>query len=994
MPIAKVLIIADDKQTVKNIKSSLEKLDFIPCGEINNTTDALKLTAELKPDLLLIDTKLNEYEDGIEAARLLSIKYGIPHVFISNEKDLDTIERSKSTQPYGYLLKPVNSRDLNACLRMALFRYESEKKLKESEARYFRLAENARDMIFRMSVSNGEYDYVNKASTEITGYLPDEFYNTPGLLQKIVHNSWRDKYKENLESLLKENEPHFFEFEIVKKSGEQRWLNQKSVIFRNENNVPVLLEGIVTDITEQKRYEKLLKEQREEYKLIFEAIPAMVLVKDTNNNILRVNSLGASYMGYTVSEMEGRNIKDFFPREFRKYIDEDKQIINSGKPLIGINEEYINNYGEKRVIKYDKFPYYDSGNKIAGVIVMAQDITRQVEVEKKLKDVEQKNSVLINTIPDLLFEYDSDGRHLDYRAANPEDLYKRPEDFLGKKVSEILPIEISGQYMECIKKTIKNNETQVFEYSLKLALGEKDFEARFVKSGENRAISIIRDITEQKSIEKVLRENESKFRNLYQNAPIAVSRLNLKTNEYEFVNKEFERLSGYTLEEYNMLDISEKTAMIYNEDRGIASEQYKSWTVEGYPGVKKLEYRIINRNKNILWLETYLYIDTDKKGSKNYLIEFALDVTERKLNEARIKESEERYRTFIEQSSEGIFRVEFKNAIPVDLDINEQLKMLDKESYIAESNEQFAKMYGLLSSNDVIGDWNDINVLIKQYKTSELARKFIQNSYTLIEEESEERDADGKSKIFLLNANGVVENSKLIRIWGIQWDITNRKIAENALKQSLNEKEILLKEIHHRVKNNLQIVTSLLKLQSKYVNDEKAVELLKESQNRVQSMSLIQQKLYQSRDFSHIEFNEYIQTVTMHLQHSFGILEDRVKVIVDARGIVMSIDNAIPCGLIINELVSNSLKYAFPEGKNGEIYILTAYDKFSGDYWLTVRDNGIGMPKDMDITKSNTYGLSLVYLLVGQMGGTIEVYSSGGTEFRINFKSSEYLRRS
>src|SRR3990172_8579719 len=630
MPIAKVLIIADDKQTVKSVKTSLEKLDYSLCGNTNNTTEALSLTEELKPDLILIDTKLNEYEDGIEAARLLTDKYEIPHVFISSDTDEKTIERSKTTRPYGYLLKPVNARDLNSCLRMALFRYESEKKLRESEDRYFRLAENARDMIFRMSLINGAYDYVNHACLEVTGYTTREFYNSPGLMQKIVHSTWKDKYNENIAGLLKGNSPHSFEFKIISKNGEPRWLNQKNVIVRNNENVPIILEGIVTDITEQKRYEKLLKDQR---------------------------------------------------------------------------EEYINNDNEKHILKFDKFPYYDSNNNIAGVIVMAQDITQQIETEQKLKDVELKNSVLINTIPDLLFEFDNKGRYLDYRAAKPEDLFKKPEEFLGKIVTDVLPAAVSGDYLDCIKKAIGKNETQVFEYKLNLGV-EKDFEARFVKSGENRAIAITRDITEEKSIETVLRENEKKFRSLYQNAPIAVSRLNLKNNKYEFVNKEFERISGYKLVEYNNLTINEKREMIFQDDREIAANQYRQWAQGSYSGVKKLEYRITNREKQIIWLDNYLYGETNRKGDKNFLIEFALDVTERKNADARIKESEERYRTFIEQSSEGIFRVEFKEPFPVDISIDEQLNMLEHNSYIAESNEQFAKMYGLSSSEEIVGDCN------------------------------------------------------------------------------------------------------------------------------------------------------------------------------------------------------------------------------------------------------------------------------------------------
>jgi PAS domain S-box-containing protein len=230
-------------------------------------------------------------------------------------------------------------------------------------------------------------------------------------------------------------------------------------------------------------------------------------------------------------------------------------------------------------------------------------------------------------------------------------------------------------------------------------------------------------------------------------------------------------------------------------------------------------------------------------------------------------------------------------------------------------------------------------------------------------------------------------------VLGVATNISEMKKAEDALKHSLHEKDILLKEIHHRVKNNLQIVSSLLKIQSSYVDDESIKQLFKESQNRVQSMSLIHQKLYQSKDLAHIDFRDYIETVTTHLQHSFGILEDRVRIKIDVHNIVMSIDNAIPAGLIINELVTNALKHAFNGETKGEIYINLAYDEFNYEYWLVVRDNGSGIRSDFDIQKSGSFGLKLVSTLAGQMGGAVEIISRGGTEFRIMFKNVEYKDR-
>ncbi len=208
---------------------------------------------------------------------------------------------------------------------------------------------------------------------------------------------------------------------------------------------------------------------------------------------------------------------------------------------------------------------------------------------------------------------------------------------------------------------------------------------------------------------------------------------------------------------------------------------------------------------------------------------------------------------------------------------------------------------------------------------------------------------------------------------------TERREAEEARK-----KEVLLKEIHHRVKNNLQVISSLLYLQSKRVEDQRVVEMFNESSNRIKSMSLIHQKLYQSQNAATIDFNEYIRDLTDALFSSYGARRDVVRLTLHIDGTVLNVDTAIPCGLIVNELVSNSLKYAFPEGRQGQVYVSLRRD---GDdhFTLIVGDTGIGLPKGFDYQESPSLGLKLVHTLVDQMGGTVELDREGGTEFRITF---------
>jgi PAS domain S-box-containing protein len=217
------------------------------------------------------------------------------------------------------------------------------------------------------------------------------------------------------------------------------------------------------------------------------------------------------------------------------------------------------------------------------------------------------------------------------------------------------------------------------------------------------------------------------------------------------------------------------------------------------------------------------------------------------------------------------------------------------------------------------------------------------------------------------------------------YDITEQKRAEERLRVSLEEKETLLRELHHRVKNNLQLISSMLILQAQHIQDPAAFAAYNEIQNRIRSMALIHAKLYQAEDLAKINFTKYLQELTTALIHSYGFSADRVSVTLNAPGVMLNLNTAVPLGLIINELVSNCLKHALPENRRGEILIdLHAED--DGSYLLRVADNGIGFPEGLDITSTATLGLQLVNTLVEQLKGTIQLERGAGTTFIIQFK--------
>lgn len=207
------------------------------------------------------------------------------------------------------------------------------------------------------------------------------------------------------------------------------------------------------------------------------------------------------------------------------------------------------------------------------------------------------------------------------------------------------------------------------------------------------------------------------------------------------------------------------------------------------------------------------------------------------------------------------------------------------------------------------------------------------------------------------------------------------------LSSSLREKDVLLKEIHHRVKNNLQLISSMIKLQSNYIKDKNTLNIYNETYNRVRSIGIIHEILYKSEDLSMISIPQYIRNLVTHLINSFGTNEGSVKLSINLENIFLDMDTTILCGLIINELVSNSLKHAFPEGRTGEICI--SFLEEDDKYTLKVSDNGIGMPEIFDYQSDETLGLKIVNTLAWQLKSLVEIERSSGTAFKITFKKPE-----
>ena len=308
----------------------------------------------------------------------------------------------------------------------------------------------------------------------------------------------------------------------------------------------------------------------------------------------------------------------------------------------------------------------------------------------------------------------------------------------------------------------------------------------------------------------------------------------------------------------------------------------------------------------------------------------------------------------------------------------------DNFGNVLRVNREFTKMFGYSREEAVGRSIDDLLAPQSLYKEATSITKLTAEGekYAL---ETKRRCKDGDVIDVSLLAHPIRVGGKLVGSYAIYRDISTRKKAEQKIKDSLREKEVLLKEIHHRVKNNMQIISSLINLQSLRIDDKKTSKLLQSSQNRIKSMAIIHEKLYQSKDFTNVDLSDYVKSLTNHLLTTYGVDKKKIKFHTDIKDIFLDINRAIPCGLIINELLTNSIKHAFPDGNRGEIKVAIRNQK-NRKKELIVSDNGKGIPENFDIKSTKSLGLTLVKILAEQqLRGSFHLKKNPETRFQIVF---------
>jgi PAS domain S-box-containing protein len=343
------------------------------------------------------------------------------------------------------------------------------------------------------------------------------------------------------------------------------------------------------------------------------------------------------------------------------------------------------------------------------------------------------------------------------------------------------------------------------------------------------------------------------------------------------------------------------------------------------------------------------------------LVGINIDITERKKADAALRESEEKWRTIVETVPDFITIVDRQGIIHF---INRVAPGVD-----------FAKVIGH-SVYDYVGE--------EYHAPLRAALEDLFRTGAAYEMEMAAGVPGRPQRIYLVHGRPLRRDGSVVAALQIVADITVRKQNEARLEASLKEKEVLLQEIHHRVKNNLQVISSLLSLQAEHVADPMTREAFLESRGRVRTMAVLHESLYRSGDLGRIDLGRQVRGLCAELFRSYGVEPNRIELRTDLAEAPLDLDRAIPCGLLLNELVSNALKHAFPGGRGGWVRV-ALHTGPNAEYTLSVGDNGVGLPQDLDVLATSSLGLQLVHTLTRQLGGRLNVERTGGTTFQITF---------
>jgi PAS domain S-box-containing protein len=826
-------------------------------------------------------------------------------------------------------------------------RSEIERTLHESERQFRLLVESVADYAIFMLDTEGRIVTWNSGAARIKGYDAADI---------IGHDHSRfyteeDRAKGMPALALKsarEHGRHESEGWRVRKDGGRFWASVVMEAIRGDDGELIGFSKVTRDITE--RREAQARDAR--FRRVVETAPNAIVMINSVGLIEMVNAQAEQIFGYDRTEMLGHHVEMLVPERFRAghpalrrsfLADPHSRPMGAGRDLYGLRKD-----GSEFPIEIGLNPIAtEEGTMVLSAIV---DISERKRLEERFRRV-------VEAAPSAMVMINANGR-IEMVNAQAEQVfgYARAE-MLGQPVEMLVPKRFRGHHPGLRSSFFDDPRARPMGAGRDLFGLRKDGSEFPVEIGLNpietdegpMVLSAIVDISARKRLEE-------RFRRVVEAAPNAMVMINAG-GIIEMVNAQAEQVFGYARAE--ML--------------GQAVEMLVPVRFRGHhPGLRGSFFsdpkaRPMGAGRDLFGM---------RKDGTEFPVEIGLNPIETDegpmvlsavVDISARRRLEERFRLVVEAAPSAMV-------------------MINAFGRIEMVNAQAEAVFGY-ARHEMLG--RKVEMLVPDRFGAH--HPDLRSSFFA---DPKARPMGAGRDLFGLRKDGSefpveiglnpIETEEGPMVLSAIVDISDRKQKEERIQLALKEKDVLLGEVHHRVKNNLQIVHSLLDLQSSRITDRTALDMLRDSQNRIRSMGLIHQTLYQSKDFAKVDFSRFLDSLVPTLVGSYGVNPDRIALSVKAEQVLFPINAAIPCGLIVNELISNALKHAFPGDRRGEIRV-RLFSEPDGATALSVADDGIGIPDGVNLGKTSTLGLQLVSLLADQLGGKIAMRRSDPTEFVLSF---------
>ena len=907
---------------------------------------------------------------------------------------------------------------------------QTEKALREREEMFKAAFDNAPTGMYIMAPDRS-YLAVNPLLCKMFGYTQEELLGQT--YQHITHPDDKALSDEWVSKKIsgKSCEPEL-EKRYIHKDGHIVWALVRAEWIKNADGSPLMAISHVFDITARKEAADAIRQNEEKYRSIFENIQDVYFETALDGTIMELSPSIETLVKnqYKRSELIGRRIYDFYddPNDKEKIT---KLLQESG---------FVKNYEIQFKIKDGSIAIcsatikflFDAHNQPIKIIGSLHDMTDRKKAEKELhiKEFAIESSVsgivLSNLEGKIIYANKAFADMWGYDSAE-ELLNKHAYTFTADKsmIDEVISAVQSGVTFINERQAQKKDGT----------LFDVQMSANMVQSSDGKPICMMGsfiDITERKRAEDEVHESEERYRLMITNSNDLIQSIN-PDGSIQYVNPTWCYVLGYNLEEAANLNLFD---IVYPDSLSHCKASFeKLFQGEKIPHI---EVTFIAKNKKLVYLEGNA-APRVMDGKVIATQAFFHDVTERKQGEEALLFVNRRLRTLqtitdsvyesldlstiFERITDAIVNaMGFTTALVVTLDKEGEkfhVRSLSSSLHYIEAINKILgfslKSFTFSKTNivkDLKGDNIKKNIIITKH-LSEITHpplsKHISNSLQKL--------SDNKNYILIPLVRdkkligGIVVTSTMVEIPKTDIEmletfaataiqaitnadlLANSELAKEQIQRNLKEKEILLRELYHRTKNNMQVISSMLRIRSNNITNPDVKDILSDLNNKIRSMAMAHQKLYDSKDLSHLNLKEYFQSLIDIIRGSYGFLSNHVTFAVKGEDVHVLIDMAIPCGLVINELITNSLKHAFPDNKQGKIEV-DVYLSKKKELILEISDNGVGLPAHFDLEQDTSLGLkSVIDLVEYQLQGEIKCKNNNGVSWHIAIKKSLYKPR-